>query len=197
MNKKLVYGVGVYERGEHAGSFNGKQTSVYALWAGMMERCYSERKQKKSPTYIGCSVSEEFSNFQKFAEWCNNQVGFGIKGYHLDKDIIYKGNKQYNRESCAFVPREVNMLPLSRNAFRGEHPVGVYFHKRDGKFRAKCGLGAGAQRQLGHFSTPEEAFSAYKEVKEAYIKEVAEKYKDSIDPRVYQALMEWEVHFND
>ena len=44
---------------------------------------------------------------------------------------------------------------------------------------------------LGCFSTPEEAFLAYKQAKEAYIKEVAEIYKDEIEPRVYEALMNY------
>ena len=50
---------------------------------------------------------------------------------------------------------------------------------------------------LGCFDTPEEAFQAYKQAKEAYIKEVAELYKDQIDIRVYEALMKYEVDIND
>ena len=52
-------------------------------------------------------------------------------------------------------------------------------------------------KQLGHFKTELEAFNAYKVVKEAYIKEVANKWRDQIDPRVYTALMNWEVSIND
>lgn len=50
---------------------------------------------------------------------------------------------------------------------------------------------------LGYFSTPEEAFNAYKEAKEDYVKEVAEKWKDQIDPRVYEALMKYRVEITD
>ena len=51
-----------------------------------------------------------------------------------------------------------------------------------------------ARRQyLGQYSTPEEAFYAYKAAKEKRIKEVAEDWKDQIDPRVYEALMKYEV----
>ena len=35
------------------------------------------------------------------------------------------------------------------------------------------------------------------QAKEDYIKEVAEKWKDQIDPRVYEALMKYEVDIND
>ena len=41
------------------------------------------------------------------------------------------------------------------------------------------------------------AFYAYKTVKEAYTKEVAEKWKDQIDPRAYEALMKYKVDIND
>ena len=38
---------------------------------------------------------------------------------------------------------------------------------------------------------------AYKQPKEDYIKEVANKWKDQIDPRVYDALMKYEVEITD
>ena len=44
---------------------------------------------------------------------------------------------------------------------------------------------------------PMEAFYAYKAAKEVYIKEVANKWRDKIDPRVYEALMNWEVSADD
>jgi hypothetical protein len=50
---------------------------------------------------------------------------------------------------------------------------------------------------LGYFYTPDEAFNAYKEAKEAYIKSLAEKWKDKIDPRVYEALMKYRVEITD
>ena len=43
----------------------------------------------------------------------------------------------------------------------------------------------------------EEAFNAYKKAKEAYIKEVAEEWRDSIDPRVYESLMNWVIEITD
>ena len=43
----------------------------------------------------------------------------------------------------------------------------------------------------------EEAFLAYKQAKELHIKEVANKWKDQIDPRVYEALMNYTVEITD
>lgn len=45
--------------------------------------------------------------------------------------------------------------------------------------------------------TPEEAFAVYKREKEKYIKEVANKWKDQIDPRVYESLMNWTIEITD
>ena len=46
-------------------------------------------------------------------------------------------------------------------------------------------------------STPEEAFQAYKVAKEAWIKEVADKWKDKLDPKVYKAMYEYQVEITD
>ena len=52
---------------------------------------------------------------------------------------------------------------------------------------------------MGTFKTPEEAFSAYKVAKEAYIKEVATKYYNDgkIARNVYDALMNYKVEITD
>ena len=56
------------------------------------------------------------------------------------------------------------------------------------------GDGSSATRR---FKTSEEAFQAYKTAKEAYIKEVAERWKGKIDDKVYQALLEWKIEITD
>ena len=53
------------------------------------------------------------------------------------------------------------------------------------------------KKTLGYYITAEEAFYAYKQAKEAHIKEVANKWKDQIDIRVYEALMKYEVEIMD
>lgn len=50
---------------------------------------------------------------------------------------------------------------------------------------------------LGYFTNKEEAFQAYKQAKEEYIKTEAENYKSQIDPRVYEALMNYEISYED
>ena len=50
---------------------------------------------------------------------------------------------------------------------------------------------------MGFFKTELEAFEAYKQAKESFIKEQAEKWKSQIDERAYNALMNYEVDIDD
>ena len=188
---KLVFGVGVYERGEFLARSGGSITKEYTLWRGMLERCYSESRAPKIPTYFGCGASENFKVFQFFARWCQSQIGFK-EGYHLDKDILFIGNKLYSEDTCVFVPRAVNNLLSSRRSNSGDFPRGASFNKQKKKFQALINRD-GKVCFVGWFRSADDAHNAYKKEKEVYVKEVANRYKDSIDPRAYASLIQWEV----
>ena len=173
----------------------------YSLWADMLLRC-TNKVLRKRPTYEGVTCSENFKSYTFFYEWCNQQKGFNEKDknsrkWSLDKDLLIRGNKCYSEDVCVFVPNRVNNLVTKRNASRGDWPIGVYWCKNRKKFRSKCNNGSGKQKCLGYFNTPQEAFQAYKTYKEALIKEVANEYKEQLDSRVYEALMNYEVNEND
>ena len=53
------------------------------------------------------------------------------------------------------------------------------------------------QEYLGAYDCPTKAFLVYKDAKEAFIKEVANKWKGKIDPRVYEALLNYQVEITD
>ena len=55
----------------------------------------------------------------------------------------------------------------------------------------------GKSTYLGIYNTETEAFKAYKQTKENYLKELAEKWKDKIDPRAYHALINYTVEITD
>ena len=55
----------------------------------------------------------------------------------------------------------------------------------------------GKREHLGFFKTEIEAFNAYKIAKEAFVKEQANKWKSQIDPRAYNALMNYQVEITD
>lgn len=168
---------------------------LYAIWKAMIYRC-SGKLSKSRSTYDDCSYSEDFSVFSDFYSWCKSSVGFDIDGWQLDKDVLKRGNRLYAPETCCFIPSELNSLILRSQAIRGALPIGVSYTKH-GKFRARLKIGKGVEKHLGTFDSAMEAFSAYKKAKELRIKELAEKWKGSIDQRVYDSLISWEVNIDD
>lgn len=202
MNKssKLVYGIGTKGM-TYPTTVGGKFTREYRLWKSMLYRC-TERLLDKFPSYTGAICSENFKSYSYFYEWCQNQTGFKNrdekgKSWQLDKDLLLKANKFYSEDTCVFVPARINSLIIKCDATRGELPVGIYWKKKNSKFCAQCADGSDKKKHLGLFNTPQEAFLAYKTYKEALIKEVANEYKDQLDCRVYEALMNYEVNEND
>lgn len=186
---------GVGTLGEASTQLNGKLRKDYYVWTNMLHRCYSADVQDKFPTYRGCSVSENFKNYSYFQEWYGKQKG-SDEDWFLDKDILVRDNKIYSEDVCVLVPREINNLFTKRQNHRGKYPIGVTVDKRGGNFFAQLNVGK-ERRKFGYSSTPEEAFLAYKQAKEDYIKEIANKWKDQIDPRVYDALMNYQVEITD
>ena len=191
-----VYGIGIVGT-RYLISEGGVQTKEYMLWKSMLKRCYSDVYKKKNQTYIGCEVSNKFKSYEYFYEWCNKQVGFGVEGFELDKDLLIKGNKVYSENTCVFLPNEINSLLTKRTALRGEYLIGVCWHKKDKAFIAQVNKNKGKQEYLGSFKTEIEAFNAYKQTKENFIKEQANKWKSHIDERAYLALINYEVHIDD
>ena len=195
-----VYGVGIVGT-KYPVSEGGVLTKEYGLWCNMLQRCYSNTSKKKNPTYEGCEVSDNFKYYEYFYEWCHNQIGFGNDGngnpFHLDKDLLIKGNKVYSEDSCVFLPAEINTALVKCTASRGKHLIGVSWSKTHKAFVAQVRKNKGKQEFLGYFKTEIEAFNAYKTAKEAFVKEQAEKWKGKIDERAYEALMSYEVSIND
>lgn len=174
----------------------GNCDPLYHKWNGMMQRCYNLKNKMNNPTYEVCTSSETFRYFSKFKSWYYSQIGCDQKDWHLDKDIIVKGNKIYAEDTCCIVPPEINCALTVNKRVRGAFPQGVIYNCTKTRYRARIQRG-NKWESLGTYDTPEEAFQAYKPVKEAHIKSLAEKWKDQIDIRVYEALMNWTVEITD
>lgn len=188
-----VCGVGYVGQGKYKVKVKGVLSPIYEVWRGIIRRCYSIENQKKHPTYKDCTVDERWHNYQIFAKWYEDNH---VEGFHLDKDILVKGNKIYSPETCCFVPRDINNLFIKAQNKRGKYPIGVHINKNTNKYIALVGRGFG-QEWIGAYDTPEEAFQAYKVAKEAYIKEVADKWQHLITPQTYQALINYTVEIAD
>ena len=191
-----VYSIGITGT-KYQPKINGVLTKEYDLWQNMLRRCYSDDFKKKYPTYEGCEVSDKLKSYEYFYEWCHKQVGFNNQGWHLDKDLLTKGNKVYSENTCVFIPAEVNTLLVKSTASRGKHLIGVCWSNTHKAFKAQVSKSKGEQEHLGYFKTELEAYNAYKQAKESFIKEQANKWKDKIDERAYNALMNYEIDIND
>ena len=193
---KLVQGVGFNDKTRPA-SVDGKHSKEYDLWTDMLKRCFSEKYQTRYPTYKDCNVSDNFLHYSFFYDWCHNQIGFGKvdkegRYWCLDKDLLFVDNKTYSETTCVFVPQEINLFFNENGNIRGEYPVGVYFNKQSSKFKAQCTVN-GKRQHLGYYNTQQEAFAAYKPFKESLCKQLALKWQSEIDPRLFNAMMSWEI----
>lgn len=179
MAKKLVCGVGINDA-DYAvrPRVNGKQVMCpfYQVWGHMLQRCYSEKYQSRQPTYIGCYVCDEWLTFSNFKSWMMMQ---DWQGKQLDKDLLVNGNKVYSPENCVLVSGITNSFTTDRGAFRGEWPIGVSFHERNGKFEAHCNNPFTKKLEhLGCFSYPEQAHLAWKKRKHELACRLAELQTD-------------------
>ena len=178
---RCIFGIGYLGEGDAQ-----QKTQVGYCWRGMLERCYCDRMKKIHPAYYGIStVCEEWLDFQVFARWYNENIyQVGTERMHLDKDILFKGNKVYSPDTCIIVPQRINALFIKKQNKYGL-PTGIK-PRANGKYEAKYN-----QEHLGIFDSVEEAELAHEEAKRKAIKAVAEEYKLYIPDKVYKALLAW------
>ena len=195
------YGYGYLGEGKYKMSENGKDKKEYLIWHSMLQRCYDPKYHKTHPTYKGCEVEEYLLNFQHMGKWIDENY-YEVPGEEmcLDKDVLYKGNKIYSRETCIFVPERINLLFVKHNKARGDSPIGVT-PRESGNYQALCNNGYGKQICLGTYSIKEKAFQVYKQYKENLIKETIDSYKGKIPEPYYSrlktAMYNYEVEIDD
>jgi len=185
-NKK-VRGVGINDA-DYAirPIIDGKQVPCpfYNTWQYMLQRCYNKKYHTRYPTYLGCSVTEEWHSFMAFRNWMSMQQW---RGKQLDKDIIKPDNKVYGPDTCMFVSGAINTLLIDCKATRGRWPRGVCYDAVI-KTPYKAGLKIkGKHKHVGRYSTPEEAHAAYCSAKADYIESLFPELTDE-DPRLIPAL---------
>ena len=190
---RSVLGVGYLGVGKHKCWENGKHTKKYDCWIRMVSRCYDDKLKETRLDYLKNSMCEEWLNFQNFGDLYDDNY-YTIEGetMNLDKDILVKGNSLYSPSTCCFVPNKIN------NAFKGHTtknktlPVGVrYDKKKNNYFSFTMDYEKNYQRVYGHFTTPEEAHEDYIIHKRENIIWLANKYKELIPEKVYNAMVNY------
>lgn len=185
---RSVEGVGYFGVGKFSAR-NGNEVSwEYAAWRSMIYRCYSTVFQDKHPSYVGCTVCEEWHNFQVFADWYTREDEYG-RGYHLDKDVLVKGNKVYSPSTCCLVPQDINSFFCTSQEKESGLPVGISKTKY-GTFQVKLSS-KGMKKYVGTYKTLEEASYAYSNAKGIRAKELALENLGNIRYKVFLAIMNW------
>jgi len=197
----FVFNVGYIGEGKYKSRINGEKNLFYSKWVNMLNGCYGD-KTKNNTSYIGCTVCEEWHNFQVFAEWCEeNYYEIDNESLELDKDILIKGNKIYSPNTCIFVPHNINSILNACDTKRGEYPIGVHYDSKIQKLKVQY-MDQITNKRICvktsfEINEEEEAFATYKTYKEKHIKEVAEIYKNKIPNILYRTLLEYKVEIND
>ena len=184
---RTICGVGYIGVGKYKTGTDTKHTEEYQNWTCMIRRCYDDKLKERYSAYYGdCIVCDEWHNFQSFAEWWNNNIyRVGTERMHLDKDILFNGNRLYSPKTCLIVPQRINMMfmkkPNKYNLPNGILPIA------NGRYSARYG-----GNHIGNFDTLELAVKAHDIEKKKALKELAEEYKDKIPNKLYEALFYWQ-----
>lgn len=188
---RSVYGVGYIGEGNHIIIKNKKVSIVYEVWSEMLARCYLKERQHLHKSYYGiATVCPEWQCFNTFANWYEENR-YEVEGrLHLDKDILYPGNKEYAPDKCVLTPQRINMLFTNQNNKSGL-PNGIRY-ATNGRYSAEYNT-----VYLGTFNTLEDAFNAYAKAKESKIKQVADEYKNIIPQKLYDALYAYKVNIRN
>lgn len=191
---RTVCGIGYLGVGRFTAYLSGSHvvTPQYRLWSGMLNRVYNP-KNPRYERYKDCRVSSRWQCFQHFAQDVTSMANFDRPGFELDKDLLFPHLRLYSKKTCVFLPKEINgwltkatVTKVGRN--KGL-PPGVE-RARNGTDHRYIGLinYKEKRKQVGTFSTPEDAVAALRTHRLKHSRLLAIKYKDALSPEVIAKL---------
>lgn len=178
----MIHNFGIYD-----GNFIGKNNDnkIYQSWYAMIRRCYGKNKQD---SYENVTIHDEWKYYSNFEKWFNLNC---VDGYVLDKDILCGGIKIYSPSTCAFVPNEINNCIRESKKWNNQYPLGVSYHKKKkdmvGEYK-KPYYAQHANKQIGSFDSIEAAHQAWQHAKLNCLKDLIDKYKESVKIEVINGL---------
>lgn len=144
----------------------------YNRWNGILQRSCSPIEKARKPGYADSFCNESWKYFSKFQAWLNTQPYWEV--LQLDKDILFRGNKEYGPDTCAFVPIYLNSL-LQFHQNKGTNLLGATKGGKgnSGKYVSfTSNPFSDTNNHLGTFNTEMEAHKAW-QVGKAYAIECA------------------------
>lgn len=194
---KLIYGWGINDVGydvcKHE-TVNGKRKCIwmcpyYVKWRSMISRCFNSKYLANKPTYIDCTICEEWKYLSNFIEWVDSQPNKDWVNCQLDKDLLSYG-KCYSPQTCVFVDEITNQFIKESGNSRGYCLLGVCMTTssiRPYKTQCRNPFNRDDRGYLGTFSNELKAHKAWQAKKHEYACQLAELQQD---PRVAKALRE-------
>lgn len=176
----LVYGLGYYDKTtvRNTPYYRKKVTN---LWCNILQRCYREDFKERQKSYTDVTCSKDWYTYSIFEEYIIKMKNFDkfiAQGWELDKDSIICDNKVYSKETCCFIPKELNQRLVGYTKL-GEKVLTSQIPS-SGMWRVVvCG------KHIGCYKTQEEATRVYKLEKVKSIMSLCDKYKKDIDSRAY------------
>lgn len=176
-----------------------KSNAAYSIWNGIYKRCYVDKNVYKGSTMCDLWRYDKDS----FAEWWSSEY-YECDGESMavDKDLLFPGNKEYAPDKCCILPHTLNTM-LSNckkhtldkwKTAKMDLPLGVRYDSRMKMYYGEIKpYGHDEVIRLSYWETPEEAFEEYKMHKQADILIMADKYKNKVPKKVYDALLRFEV----
>jgi len=153
---------------------------AYNVWVAMIQRCHEKKRLKIRPDYIEVEISKEWYNFQIFAEWFEKHY---IEGWQIDKDLLSGSKKMYSKDTCCFLPPELNVFLQKKQKNNTSGKLGVFWNKKRKKWASSIGL-----KHLGFFNNIEDAAVAYRKAKKEKLLMLIEKYSNKLEQRALKAL---------
>jgi hypothetical protein len=187
---KTVYGVGYMGQGKYfCRDSSGVLAKEYVVWANMIKRCYTNYSRDKSNgLYDDVNVAEDWHNYQNFAEWYTTKIKVFDENNiipKIDKDLL--GGRDYSPDNCVILPNIIN-CSLGETRSTSSFCHGVI--KRGSWFCANIMI-KNKTISLGRFKTQEDALAAYISKKKDNLKQLADEYKNVLEYRAYNALVNW------
>ena len=198
LEREIVYVEELGRQQQYIPYITLKSNTAYSIWNGIYNRCY-----KGDKAYDGSFMCDLWRyNKDSFAEWWSSEY-YECDGESMavDKDLLFPGNKEYAPDKCCIIPQTLNTMLSNCKKHRSmwesarmDLPLGVRYDSSMkmyyGEFKP---CGHDEVIRLSYWKTPEEAFEEYKRHKQADILIMADKYKNKVPKKVYDALLKVEV----
>ena len=194
---KLVCGWGINDVDypvQITDTINGKRKHVwkcpyYADWISMINRCFNSKSQKRNPTYLDCTITDDWKYLSNFIKWVDSQPNKDWQNCSPDKDYLIAGNKHYSPETVVYIPQSLNNFITDRGKARGDYMIGVdATGSKINPYKAQCSNPFTKKREyLGRFTTELEAHKAWQAKKHEYACKLADLQQDE---RVAKRLRE-------